>query len=161
MVPQRWGDGACDEFANNKVFNYDGGDCCLPVASKQHFFNHVDMNTWSNDFYDDTEKVQSNLICHKTGDKVAQFYGNHFKTRCPKPLGCWGHAALGFEVSNDRHVESTINDVTDNQVVYFVTDTLVVYDTIIRTDTVTDNQIVYFVTDTKIVYFVTDIQVVY
>ena len=57
IVFQRWGDGICDEFANNKVLDYDGGDCCLPTASKQYWFGHHDYQDYTFNVYNVIENI--------------------------------------------------------------------------------------------------------
>ncbi len=75
IVYSRWGDGKCDEFANNKAMNYDGGDCCLPTASKQKFMANTDYSMFDVITYGEDEDLQaSNIKCHYDDSPVLKVW---------------------------------------------------------------------------------------
>lgn len=75
IVTRRWGDGICDEYANTKILDYDGGDCCLPSATKQKFHGHHDYQMIVDEIYsEDFDKESSNLKCHINQEPVYKTY---------------------------------------------------------------------------------------
>lgn len=71
VVPAEWGNGDCDEYMNTPVMLYDGGDCCLPVASRQKFMMHTDYMVYGYLAYSEYGEMEaSETKCHQTGSPV-------------------------------------------------------------------------------------------
>ena len=82
-VPIRWGDGICDEFLNNKFYQYDGGDCCVPKASQQRFMNWRDYSAYHNyQSYEDEKYMASNLVCHEDEQPLRSFTDFYANPTC-------------------------------------------------------------------------------
>lgn len=83
VVPGRWSDGVCDEFLNTPFFQYDGGDCCLPKASKQRFMDWTDYNQYHHyQSYEDEKYLHSNLVCHEDGQPLRMFTDFYKEPTC-------------------------------------------------------------------------------
>ena len=82
-APARWSDGICDEFLNTLFFQYDGGDCCLPKASKQRFMDWTDYNQYHHyQSYEDEKYLHSNLVCHEDGQPLRMFTDFYKQPTC-------------------------------------------------------------------------------